>query len=554
MNILVYNGSPKGAKSNTLKLTQAFLKGLNERGEHSIKIIDVSKASINHCLGCFNCWTKTPGKCVLKDDMPAILEDYLNADVIIWSFPLYYFGLPSKLKALMDRQLPLNLPYMAEREDGGSAHPSRYNLSQKSYILISTCGFHSTLNNYDAINEQFRILYGENVTKIICPEGELFSIPYVQKRTDEYLAYVQEAGREYHVSGSFSPKTQAKLDELLYPPEAFIEMADASWEVAPTEATPSSDASGTPEASRPSLSKAYNFMKQMAAIYNPKTFSGKEIVLEMYFTDLGETYQLLLGSQKCSIKKEDFSPYTTRIETPFNVWLDISSGKLNGAQAMMEHKYKTLGDFKTMLKLDDYFGLGDSASSEASVPTSNAKKTNMTLTILPWGIIWVFMAINPTWGGILGILGAATLPLLSTRWKLTLYDHLSIFLVSVLSLLALLDIPIRLLVPLSYLFFGLMWTASCLTPIPLTAHYSMNDYNGEVALKNPLFLKTNLILTLCWGILYLVTPIWTYVIMGTSFASLIGLINSLCPILLGLFTSWFEKWYPAKVASQGSVK
>ena len=550
MNILVYNGSPKGTQSNTLKLTQAFLKGLNEKGEHTIEIIDVSKASINHCIGCFNCWTKTPGKCVFKDDMPAILEHYLKTDVIIWSFPLYYFGLPSKLKALMDRQLPLNLPYMMEREDGGSGHPSRYDLSQKRYILISTCGFYSTQNNYDAIHEQFRILYGDNITKIICPEGELFGVAPLKKRTDEYLSYVQAAGRDYNASGTFSAQTQAKLSELLYPPETFIELADASWEIAPTEETDSSTPGDAPHSI---VSKAHGFMRQMAAIYNPASFSGKDIILEMYFTDLQETYQLLLGKEKCLVKEKDFSPYTTRIETPFSTWLDISNGKLNGAKAMMEHKYKTLGDFNIMLKMDDLFGTGDSSSEDtSSSPSSNgsSKKTNMSLMIFPWFIIWVFMAINPMWGGILGILSAVLVPLLSAKWKLTYYEQLSTFMVALLSLLALLGLPVRILVPLSYLFFGLMWTASCLTPIPLTAHYSMNDYNGAVALKNALFMKTNLILTLCWGVLYLVTPIWTYVIMGTSLAPLIGLINSLCPLLLGLFTAWFQKWYPAKVASQ----
>ena len=102
--------------------------------------------------------------------------------------------------------------------------------------------------------------------------------------------------------------------------------------------------------------------------------------------------------------------------------------------------------------------------------------------------------------------------------------------------------------PLAYLAFGMMWTFSCFGKIPLTAHYSMNNYNGEEALKNPLFVKTNWILTLMWGVVYLLTPIWTYFIMGTSFSYLVGAINSILPIVMGIFTAWFQKWYPAKVA------
>ncbi len=76
----------------------------------------------------------------------------------------------------------------------------------------------------------------------------------------------------------------------------------------------------------------------------------------------------------------------------------------------------------------------------------------------------------------------------------------------------------------------------------------MNDYNGEDALKNPLFMKTNRILTLAWGILYLLTPVWTYLLMGTGLKPYTGAINSIMPIFMGIFTVWFQKWYPRKVA------
>jgi len=76
----------------------------------------------------------------------------------------------------------------------------------------------------------------------------------------------------------------------------------------------------------------------------------------------------------------------------------------------------------------------------------------------------------------------------------------------------------------------------------------MNNYGGEDALQNALFLKTNRILTMLWGVLYLVTSIFTWFLMRTPISSLVGLINSALPIFMGIFTVWFQKWYPAKVA------
>jgi multimeric flavodoxin WrbA len=229
MNILVLNGSPRGEQSNTLKVARAFLEGISSHKKVNADIIDISKAEISHCRGCFACWRKTPGECVIKDDMQDLIPKYLDADLVIWSFPLYYFGMPSKPKAFLDRLLPTILPSIELSESGSCRHPSRYEMSGKRFVLISTCGFCSVENNYEALLKQFEIIYGKNLTKIICTEGELFRVPQREKRTGEYLSYVRQAGKEYAMSNCITSDTQRKLSEPLYPPEVFVQMANASW-------------------------------------------------------------------------------------------------------------------------------------------------------------------------------------------------------------------------------------------------------------------------------------------------------------------------------------
>ena len=58
---------------------------------------------------------------MLKDDMSNVLDEILAADIVIWSFGLYFFNVPSKLKNLIDRQLPLSLPFMV-KESGSGGH------------------------------------------------------------------------------------------------------------------------------------------------------------------------------------------------------------------------------------------------------------------------------------------------------------------------------------------------------------------------------------------------------------------------------------------------
>lgn len=537
MNVLVINGSPRGKRSNTYRITTAFLEGMKETSSAvSIEEIDVSTAHIEPCKGCFCCWTATPGKCVIQDDMQTILPKILEADIIVWSFPLYYFGMPSKVKALLDRNLPLNLPFLTEGPDGRVTHPRRYENKPADQVLISTCGFYSTEHNYDALIKQFDIVFDGQYTKILCPEGELFSQPPLKSRTDEYLSYARQAGKEYAQGRQISKETEEKLSELLYAPNVFREMANASWEIA-------DDAKLQTEAEK-KTSAAERFTRQMAATYNPSSFDGTERIFEIYYTDVKAGYQLVMGKDRCEVRTKDFTPYTTRVETPLTVWQDIANGVYSGAQAMMEGKYKTLGDLKLLMSWGDYFG----SEPKASASSIKKKKTNMTLMLTPWLFIWLLLTINPVIGGIAGICASAVISFAAQKWTLTIYDSISCLCVSIFSLLALLGFDMKLVVPLSYLCFGLMWLLSCFTKCPLTAHYSKEDYNGEDALKNPLFIKTNLILTICWGILYLITPVWTYFIIGSGMAYFTGLINSACPALMGVFTAWFQKWYPAKIA------
>ncbi|WP_213950961.1 flavodoxin family protein [Tepidanaerobacter syntrophicus] len=528
MNILVLNGSPKGERSNTLKITKAFLKGLCSKQRHNIDIVEIKTKNIEPCRGCFTCWTKTPGRCVIKDDMGELIKQYIKADLIVWSFPLYYFGMPSKIKAFLDRMLPTNLPYMSINEDGTTGHPPRYDLSHQRYVLISTCGFYTVKNNYDALFRQFEIIFGDKLTKIICPEGELFSVPQLDGKTSEYLYYAEQAGREFAETGKFSELTQNKLNELILPPKVFVEAADASWQINEPAKNSNQD------------DKSYNYMRQMAAVYNPQSYA-KDAVIEFHFADINKTYQLWLEKEKCILKTDDFMPYTTRIETTFDLWNKISEGKANGAAAMMKKQCRVLGDFNTMLRMNDYFG------TKKSIPKAEPK-TNMNILLIQWIILWVLLPINKTWAGIAGVIVCSIIPVLTYKFKLTIYDKTSIIMVSALSVLALLNISLKLIVCLSYLLFGLMWILSCLAKIPLTAYYSSNDYNGDEAFANPLFIKTNKILTLAWGMLYLIIAIYSYFLMSSAVAKYIGLINLLAPLLMGLFTAWFAKWYPERIA------
>lgn len=545
MNILVINGSPKDGKSNTYRLTTAFLEGIKqERQDIFVKELSVSNLNIKPCVGCFSCWNKTPGQCCIQDDMGQVIQDILWADITVWSFPLYYYSVPGSLKNLIDRQLPMVLPFMEETEGqiGNGGHPYRYDMSKKKTVVISTCGFYTAEGNYDGIYSLFDHNWGkENYTAILCGQGELFRVPEMSARTDEYLAHVKQAGREY-IKGGISAGTREFLNELLMPRETFEALADASWGIEKNSADSSPAKKET---------ETLIFTRQMAALYNKENYPGKDIVFEMRYTDVDESYLILLGKDGSRVYTDGSITPATIIETPITVWRSIAAGEIRGDEALMRGLYRVTGDFSLMLKWDTYFGSSQPQTECAETAEAAAvqKKTNMSIMLIPWIVLWTAAAIDKQIGCLIGMIVCAVIPLIFYRSKKTFYDILTNALVTGISVIMLAGVSEKLMLPLSYFIFGAMWIMSCVGKIPLTANYSMNSYGGEDALKNPLFVKTNRILTMLWGILYLITSVFTLFIMQSPVSAFAGLINSVVPIFMGLFTVWFQKWYPARVAA-----
>ena len=132
MNILVFNGSPKKERSDTLYLSRAFLGGMCEAAPQEIHAIDVIDRHIEFCRGCFAC--KYNGShCVLDDDMREILGQILASDLLLFSYPPYCYGMPAMLKNLVDRMLPLSSMAM-EDVNGRYVHIGQRDFSRLRYL------------------------------------------------------------------------------------------------------------------------------------------------------------------------------------------------------------------------------------------------------------------------------------------------------------------------------------------------------------------------------------------------------------------------------------
>ena len=114
--------------SNSHALAEQFAKGAEAAG-HQVELISLRGKELRFCVGCLSC--QQTGACVFKDDVPAIMESVLNADVVCWATPIYYYEMSGQMKTLIDRMNAM-YPNVATSESKASelALPSHSNVTE----------------------------------------------------------------------------------------------------------------------------------------------------------------------------------------------------------------------------------------------------------------------------------------------------------------------------------------------------------------------------------------------------------------------------------------
>lgn len=111
MTVLGIYGSPRKGGNSDLLLDRV-LEGAAAAGAE-VKRIVVRDLSIKGCQECGGC-DKT-GECVIDDDMTAVYPLLWETPVIILSSPVFFYGLPSQVKMLVDRSQALWSRRMLEK-------------------------------------------------------------------------------------------------------------------------------------------------------------------------------------------------------------------------------------------------------------------------------------------------------------------------------------------------------------------------------------------------------------------------------------------------------
>lgn len=81
--------------------------------------------AVQPCVGCFGCWLKTPGRCVIRDRMDEFAPQLAAADALTIVSACCYGGYSPAVKAVLDRSIGYMLPFF-EYVNGEMHHVRRY--------------------------------------------------------------------------------------------------------------------------------------------------------------------------------------------------------------------------------------------------------------------------------------------------------------------------------------------------------------------------------------------------------------------------------------------
>jgi multimeric flavodoxin WrbA len=124
MKITILDGNPVGEHNPFDRFLEELSRAL-EKENHTVDKLELRNMDIKYCTGCWGCWLKTPGQCVIDDDSDRVRAETINSDLAIVASPLIMGFISAILKKTMERMIPLLHPYL-ELVEGECHHRKRY--------------------------------------------------------------------------------------------------------------------------------------------------------------------------------------------------------------------------------------------------------------------------------------------------------------------------------------------------------------------------------------------------------------------------------------------
>jgi len=354
MKVLALNSSPRSeGQSKTRLMLDHLVQGMKEAGA-DVEVIHLRSKTVKDCIGCFTCWTKTPGVCIHKDDMTSELyPKWLQSDLVVYATPLYHYTVNAGLKAFIERTLPVLQPFFEERE-GRTKHPLR--AKHPAVVMLSVAGFPEDLV-FDQLSSWAHFVFREGLVAEIYRAGaETLTVPIFAEKATKILKATKQAGRELVESMKLSSETMAQIKQPFSEDKNILhKMGNLFWKACIAEGVTPKEFGEKGLALRPDSIETFMLIMPMG--FNAKGAGDTKAVIEFKFSaDVEGSCYFRIENGKIETHPGNAENPSLTIETPFHVWMDIMTGKASGQQMFMEQKYKVKGDLSLLMRMNQLFG------------------------------------------------------------------------------------------------------------------------------------------------------------------------------------------------------
>ena len=356
MKVLALNSSARSrGESKTDLMLNHLVNGMREAGA-DVETVNLREKNIKNCVGCFTCMTKTPGKCVLKDDMTRdLFPRWLESDLVIYATPLFHHTVNATMKTFIERTWPICEPFLAE-EEGRWFHPLRRN--HPGVVVLSVCGF-PAMSAFGGLTHYVKFLYKAHGKGVLWAEiyrpGAEFMVRQNDKQKDILDATIQ-AGRELVVDHRVSAETLARIEQpLTNNVSDFAKVANCMWKTCISEGVTLKKFADEVMIPRPDSIET--FMAIFPLGLKAFAANGTKAILQFNLSgDVQGTCHFSMENGTVNALKGSAESPDLTIDTPFDVWMDIMTGKADGQEMFMAQKYKVQGDLSFLMRMSKTLG------------------------------------------------------------------------------------------------------------------------------------------------------------------------------------------------------
>ena len=354
MKVIALDSSPRSRGiSKTRLLLDALVKGMREAGA-DVEDIRLREKKVRLCLGCFTCWSKTPGVCVHNDDMTnELFPTWLEADIAVYATPLYHYTMNAAMKAFIERTLPVSEPFMVKGGDRFH-HPLRK--KPPKAVVLSVAGFPDA-SVFGPLSSYVSFMFGKGlIAEIYRPAAEMMIQPEYSKMLTEILDSTSQAGREIVESAKVSGPTMQRITQRIDDDvDSMTDMVNLFWRTCIREGVTPREFGEKKMTPRPD--SIDTFLLLMSTGFDPNSAPNTRATIQFNFTgEVDGSCNFVVNNGEISAQMGTATNPDLIIDSPFEVWMDVITGKADGEQMFTQRICSASGDVSLLLRMKDWFG------------------------------------------------------------------------------------------------------------------------------------------------------------------------------------------------------